>query len=251
MNVVRAKAHIYMLVVSLALSGLCFFGENRAVAADGEFEGYDIRVIRPKFMSKRGRFELGGQLTTVMNQVFIYTYLATGIIDYHFTETLALEVAGAYGFSIDKEDKRILEDEFQIQTQILRTEYLLNGALLWTPVYGKYQLSSGEVIYFDTFLTVGGGLTGIRYLYEQCGADNVAQGQAAPEKPAPATFSYPGLTFGIGQKFFMSRSWALRWDARDQLFFYNEGDGSCTPEAGGETKPHQNITLQLGASTFF
>ena len=59
---------------------------------------------------------------------------------YHFSEALGLEVAGSYGISIDKNDKTLLKEEFDINTIILRTEYIVSGALLWTPVYGKFKL---------------------------------------------------------------------------------------------------------------
>ena len=93
---------------------------------------------------------------------------------YHFSEALGLEVAGSYGISIDKNDKTLLKEEFDINTIILRTEYIVSGALLWTPVYGKFQTDEGSLIYFDTFLSFGGGLTGIDYQYdhyndEKCG----------------------------------------------------------------------------------
>ena len=103
-----------------------------AASAAEQFEKYEIRVIRPKYFAKTGRMETGAQLSVVMNQSFIYTYLATGLLDYHFSETLALEGALAYGFSIDKDDKRTLDSNFKIKTQILRTQYFMEGGLLYT-----------------------------------------------------------------------------------------------------------------------
>ena len=249
---VKPNRFIRLLVTIFVAQTLLLF--PKTAQAEGGFEDYEIRVIYPKFIQKRGRVEIGAQLTTVMNQVFIYTYMATGILNYHFTESLALELSGGYGFSLDKEDKRILEDEYEIQTQILRTQYSLNGGLLWTPVYGKYQLSSGRVVYFDTFVTLGGGLTGVEYLYEQCrtGDDDVNDENVVASKPPPTTKGYPGASIGIGQKFFISKSWGLRWDAKDNVFAYNAADGSCSPETTeGEQKLQNNITLQLGAMTFF
>src|SRR5690606_22637747 len=68
--------------------------------AQDSFNNYEIRVIRPKFMKKRGRIEMAGEMTLVMNQSFIYSLLATGLLDYHFSESLAIELGGSYGFSI-------------------------------------------------------------------------------------------------------------------------------------------------------
>jgi outer membrane beta-barrel protein len=220
--------------------------------AQGKFDAYEIRVIRPKYMTKRGRIELGGEMSLIMNQSFIYSLLATGLLDYHFTEMFALELGASYGFSIDKEDKRILKDEFGIQTQILRTQYIFSGSLLWTPIYGKTQLTSGRLVYFDSFLTAGAGMTGIDYNYEQCIPADAGNASGAPtDKPAQQTKGYPTFIMGIGQKFFLSRDFGLRWDLRDHFFQYEKGDGTCTPDTPQGKAVQQNVTLQLGASTFF
>lgn len=218
--------------------------------AEGRFDGYEIRVIRPKYMTKRGRAELGGEGLLIMNQSFIYTFMMSGILDYHLSEMFAIEAGGAYGFSVDKEDKRILDDEFDIKTQILRTQYIFNGGLLWTPIYGKTQLTSGRVVYFDSFLTFQAGMTGINYTYEQC-ITPPADKPDLPQKPAAQTKGYPTGIIGFGQKYFLSQSSGLRWDVRDYIFSYEKGDGTCTPEVAIGTEAHNNITLQLGASTFF
>src|SRR5690606_3852451 len=111
--------------------------------------------IRPRYFAKRQRLELGTQGLVVTNQTFIYTYMLSGILTYHFSEQLGLELMGAWGSSVDKEDKNTLDSSFNIKTQIVRSKTMLIGNALWTPIYGKYQLSSGRLIYFDTFLSVG------------------------------------------------------------------------------------------------
>lgn len=233
------------------------FAAVPAIAQVGDFSGYEIRVIRPKFMSKRNRVELGGQGFMIMNQSFIYTFMASGILDYHFSEMFAIEMAGSYGFSIDKEDKRILEgSDFNIKTQIIRTQYIFNGGLLWTPIYGKTQLPSGDMVYFDSFLTLQGGMTGVEYTYEQCiipPSDSIGgQGEDPTAKPAARTVGYPTALIGFGQKYFLSQTFGLRWDVRDYIFSYPKADGSCNPE-GAEpgSGTHMNVTVQFGASTFF
>lgn len=239
-------------LLGLCLMGLAAFsGATPAAAELGDFKGYEIRVIRPRYMAKRNRMELGGQGTLIMNQSFIYTLMATGLLDYHFSEMFALELGMSYGFSIDKEDKRILEDEYEINTQILRTQYIFGGGLVWTPIYGKTQLPSGQVVYFDSFLTFQGGMTGIQYTYEQCIVPPADKADELAGKPAEQTKGYPTFTMGFGQKYFLSQTLSLRWDVRDYLFQYEKGDGSCTPDVPIGTGIHQNITLQMGAATFF
>ena len=239
------------LVLTTAATGL-FAPRARAEDAGGSFNAYEIRVIRPKYMAKRGRVELGAQGALIMNQSFIYTLMLSGMLDYHFSEMFAFEAGGSYGFSIDKDDKRILNDEFDIKTQILRTQYIANGGLLWTPIYGKTQLTSGRVVYFDSFLTIEGGLTGIDYQYDQCIVPtDPVKAKDSPPQPPRQTKSYPTGVVGFGQKYFLSQNAGLRWDVRDYIFSYEKGDSTCTPEIPIGAEIHQNITLQLGASTFF
>lgn len=240
---------ILKLTVSLLLAGCVFSYAQEGKAEAGDFGGYEIRVIRPRYMAKRNRIELGGQAGLIMNQSFIYTLMLSGTLDYHFTEMFALEVGAGKGFSIDKEDKRILKDEFEITTSLLPTDYTFNGGLLWTPMYGKTQLPSGYLVYFDNFISLQGGMTGIKYEYERCKPENSSsKTQFTP--PAPTTKSYPSGNVGFGQKFFISQSTSIRWDARANIFSYDRADGECAPSEPS-TALQTNMMLQFGASTFF
>jgi outer membrane beta-barrel protein len=226
-----------------------------ALAAEEDlFEKYEIRVIRPRYFAKRKRIELGTQLNIVMNQTFIYSYLMSGIVSYHFTEWLAFEINGAYGISVDKDDKKILAKDFDIKTQILRPKYLFTGSLIYTPIYGKYQTMSGGVIYFDTFLSAGAGMTGVEYLYDHCTPlDQIPadRRETAKAPPAERTVGYPTLGVGIGQKFYVNKRDSIRWDVRNTMFNYAQVDGACDPDGVTGSSLHQNVTMQLGVSRFF
>ncbi len=230
------------------------FLESLLHAEEDRFKKFEIRVIRPKFFQKKQRLELGTQFITVTNQTFIYTYLASGILDFHFNESLAIEATGAYGFSFDKQDKTVLKDNFKISTVILRTKYFFESALVYTPIYGKYQLSSGKLIYFDTFLTAGGGMTGVEYLYDHCKQPGDIPDASVPitTPPAPQTKTYPGGVLGIGQRFFLDKHRAIRWDLKDHIFSYSRVDGACDPTTALDTGSglQQNITIQIGMSYF-
>ena len=127
------------------------------------FKDVEIRVIRPRYFTKAKRFELGAGMNMIMNESFIYTFLATGLATYHFTETWSIEAMGAFGLSFDKNDKRILFDKFDIRTEIIRTLYQMEAMIQYTPIYGKWQFGSGRLIYFDTFIEAGGGMTGVNW----------------------------------------------------------------------------------------
>jgi outer membrane beta-barrel protein len=217
------------------------------------FKNVEIRVIRPRFFNKAKKIELGVQFTSIMNESFIYTFLATGLVGYHFNESWAMEFAGAYGLNLDKEDKRVLFDEFGIKTKIFRTVYTAEANLQWTPIYGKWQTSSGRLIYFDTYLSVGGGMSGIEWKFSDfCTEPNADVATNAAPIPDDTTQTYPTFLFGLGQRYFVSKDTAWRWDIRNHSLMYQKEDSACDPaveESGAGI--HNNITLQFGASKFF
>lgn len=227
--------------------------DDLAKAEDNKFENYEIRVIRPKAFSKRKRFELGIYTGPIIGQTFINTVLLGIDATYHFSEQWGLELNGAYGLSIDKEDKRILKEDFDISTLILRTEFMAGVNLLYAPIYGKYQLTSGKLIYFDTFLSAGAGMTGVRYNYDQCvNPDELdpAARENAPIPPDPKVVTYPSIVLGGGQRYFLSKKDTLKWNVRMNMFSYDVGDGDCRQEPI-KTNLNQDIQMTFGYSRYF
>lgn len=213
----------------------------------GRFEKFEIRVIRPKYFTKKGKFEVGAQFVAIMNETFIYTFMASGILSYHFAENLGVSMSLGAGFTIDKEDKRVLFDEFNIRTKIFRTRYNYILDLMYTPLYGKWSYSRNKVIYFDTFLEVGGGLTGIEWKKtDYCNPDQVL-GDIEDR-----TVPYPTFNVGLGQRYFVSKSTAIRWDFKASRLFYNIADSECdsanTNVSGSGS--HDSILVQIGLSRF-
>jgi outer membrane beta-barrel protein len=247
----RHKA--YKAIAFLLLGALLPAVSSLNLDAQEKFDDYEVRVIRPKYFQKGGRFELGAQFSAIMNETFVYTYMASGLMTFHFNESFALEAQGSYGFSIDREEKEILKNQFDIRTQIFRTSYTLEGALLWTPIYGKWQLPSGRLIYFDTFLSAGGGLNGIFWDYKDFCVQTKDSAGLLSTIPTNKTSAYPTFSFGLGQRYFINKSVSVKWDLRNHTIMYNTADTSCDPSgtAQGGTDTHNNITMQLGASKFF
>ncbi len=222
------------------------------------FKDTEIRVIRPRYFNKAKRFELGAAMTAIMNESFIYTFMATGIATFHFTEELALEASLSYGLNVDREDKRVLFDEFDIKTQIFRTQYLAELALQYTPIYGKWQLPSGRLIYFDTYITAGLGQTGINWKYTDFCEAPKADDPSAEALPKNQVKGYPTFMVGAGQRYFVNKTTAYRFEFKFHRFLYNELDAECSPikaKADGaqfaSDAPHDVITLLLGISRFF
>lgn len=212
------------------------------------FSETEIRVIRPRYFTKRKRFELGTKLQSVMNESFIYTFLGEFVAGYHFNEYFAVEGDFAYGTSIAKENKRILFDEFDINTSIKRTQYIMAGNLVVTPVYGKWQLPDGDLIYFDTFFDIGVGQTGIDWQY----SDFCEKATASdPPLPPDTTIAYQTILLGVGQRYYISKDSAVRWDIKGHFITYNGRDELCNPTAAEDSSArHESITFAIGMSRF-
>lgn len=209
--------------------------------ADETFDDFEIRVIRPRYFVKRQRFEIGAQFSAITNQTFVYTYLLGANIGYHFTEQVGAEFMGAYGFSMEKTEQQLLDKDFDINTQIATTERYYGASIQWTSMYGKYQLRSGRLVYFDTFLSGGGGMIGIRQRYNHCGDASTR---------SASVFDYPYFEVGLGQRFFVSKADSLRWDLKGQMFAVNSADAACVEGVEGENFFSPNISLHLGYGRF-
>lgn len=231
-----------MRAVATALCAVSLLVHATGSIAEPQFDRYEIRVIRPRYFVKAAKVELGVGTSFVMNQSFIYSYLATGVLTWHFNEALALEGQFAYGSSFDRSEKRILHDDFDINTVVLRTESMASGRISWTPSYGKYHLTESKVVYFDTFVTAGLGTTGVRYRFDHCEDPGTA--------PPARVRQYQTFVIGLGQRHFISKSSSFRIGGELQRFTYENVDADCQGSTTPGSKTNDNVILYLGWSKF-
>ena len=225
--------------------------------ADERFKNFEIRVIRPKYFTKSSAFELGIQIGAIVNDPFLYTFHSHLNLTYHLTEGLGFELSGAYGLSLDRVEKTVLEDKFSIRPNLYRPQHFGGGALVWTPVYGKFQISGNRLAYFDFFILAGGGVTGIQYRLNDCGINTVTAAQKATQSPPTSKVSnYMTGQVGGGQKIFLNKKSALRWDFISQIFPANSSDSICASTSGKASASQSreikmSILIKLGFSRFF
>lgn len=224
-------------------------------AADSRFSHYEIRVIRPRHFVKSGTFEVSGGLMNLTNQSFVYSLLGVAGAGWHFDESWAIELQGAYGSSFDKSDKRLLSDRFNINTVVLRTESLLNARLSFTPAYGKVNLPDGDIIYFDTYFSAGVGSTGVRYSYDHCDKPSDYPSDVAariPEPPTERTVAYQTGILGAGQRWFTGEHSSVKVGLDFQRFLYAPSDGSCAPSEPDDAQQfHDNVFLFAAWAKYF
>lgn len=212
-----------------------------------EARDYKINVIRPRYFVKKNRLELASDAHVVMNETFTYTFMFSAMAAFHLTEYLAIGVDSSLGINYKKSDAKLLKENFDINISTIYTKYNVNTSLIWSPVYGKYQLSSGKLIYFDTYFAGGGGLSGV----------NIVQ----PSKTKGADdkhilLSCMAASFGVGQRFYLNKHVSLKWQIRDLIVRLDQADQSCMPnKANKENRKLQRyfyhtIMFQAGASYF-
>lgn len=236
-NLCKLKLKIIFSFVVLFFSSFIFAD----LGIDELFKSEEIRVIRPRYFNKSQRLELGSQAISIINQTFSYTFMGSATVVYHLNERWAGELFGSYGFDIDKEDKVLLGSApFNINTQISTPKYFAGSSILWTPMYGKYQLASDSLIYFDSFVSIGGGASGIEHNFLHC---------KTVEKESEI-FTYPFFSVGIGQRYFLSQNSSLRWDIKSFQPLVNSSDTECSENSETNYQIIQNITVNLGYAYF-
>lgn len=239
--------HVFFSILGFSFFPIFVFSQE--MQTDGNLqrdEPVEIQVIRPRFFSKIHRLEFGLEGVLVANQPFVYTYMVSGIAVYHLNEYVGFEANFEYGISSDKEEKTILTSDFGIKTEIDRIQSMTLAGLTLTPIYGKYQLGEGRLLYFDTFFTVGGGLTGVDYHYDHC---TVSSTYSAPD---PRVVQYPTVYAGLGQRYFVGKNSSIRYDIRTHFFSKNGADSSCDSNvADTSASVSQVVTMQVGYSYYF
>jgi outer membrane beta-barrel protein len=212
------------------------------VALAQDFSDYEIRVIKNKFFTKKYRLEVDVGLGGVMNQSFHYSYLAMAGIGFHLSETFGLHAEGGYALNQNKEACDLLGKDFQINPLINEMQTYYGAYLSYTPIYGKYQLGSGDVLYFDWFFSAGGGLAAVRQRQGGCGGEEI-------EENTEAWATNPQFNIGTGQRYFLGTNTALIWTLRMLMF-------QPAPAPGSEAQPSllgdgiQNVILSLGLGYF-
>lgn len=213
---------------------LLFSPFARAETSNAQFKDVEIRVIRPKYFQKSMRLEIGASIAAVMNKSYTYTYLPSAKLGLHINEWLELFGEGKIGLTINKSDCTELGTKFSIEPVVDEIDQMYGGGVTVTPIYGKYQLSSGDVVYFDWFLIAGGGLAAMKQREQGCKPRTGDE----PLKP-PTPYSPVQFNFGTGQRYFLSKNAALNWYLRDFII------------SGLKGGMNQSVTLSFGASYFF
>ena len=214
-----------------------------------------------------GRFELSPALGLSFRDAFFTKVMFGAALTYHFTETFAASLRGAYMLSLvsgsaqlctqpGSQSGRPAECHAPTMTQLTQDAdgtarnkayglmtFLGTIDLEWAPLYGKVALFAENVLYFNMYGLAGPALV----VYGPSAAVTV------------------GGNLGLGFRFAINRWLAVRLELRDTL--YNEvgwpevvvrdADGRVvkksdgTPQTEAPQSLRNQLTAELGLSFFF
>jgi outer membrane beta-barrel protein len=143
---------------------------------------------------KQGRHELTVQGGYYVSDLLDGTFVVGLAYTYHLTEDAGIEASFGYSQVRSSVASRLEQDRGVTILPKQDRVYLVFTDLVWSPVHGKMRVFADSIIHFDIFGAAGVGII-----------DNATSFGAAGQ-------------FGLGAKVFLSKSWAVRLDVRDQLY---------------------------------
>ena len=224
----------------LILASVSFTTSQAAKKTDsqGGYERSIEAVVRNKYFYKTNKLELGITGGVMPYDSLVNHYMGGARLDWHLSDHYGWEVIDAQfafpsltGFVTDLAREKGLSN---VQTSQLK--YLVTTNLLLSPLYGKIRFFGSQVLYFDIYLVVGGGVANTKTVK----LSSSASGTAATETEVRSGME-PLVDFGLGIKVFMNDSLGLIFDFRDYLTF---------TEVYGSKKPRSNFSVFAGLSFF-
>ena len=166
---------------------------------------------------KQGRHELTLQGGYYVSDLLDGTFIVGGAYTYHITEDFGVEASFGYSRVRSSIAQRLEQDRAVTVLPKQDRVFLIFTDLVWSPVHGKFRLFADSIVHFDLYGVAGVGVI-----------DNSTSFGAAGQ-------------LGLGSRIWLSPSWALRIDVRDQLY---------RQQILTENQFVQDISLTLGISVF-
>jgi outer membrane beta-barrel protein len=131
---------------------------------------------------------------------------------YHFSDSFAWQIGRfLYSYNVATGLQNQLTRDFGVNpTAFPQTNWIAGSDVMWTPIYGKFAWLNGSVAHFEIY-----GLLGLSVANQRISSD-IAAGTTS-------TTFLPGLDFGIGWRFYITKSVSLRFEVTDNLLFGSGG----------------------------
>ncbi len=189
-----------------------------------------VRVIEQTYFVKKARPEISLQGGLLLNETYLTTGRITGKAGFYFNDFWGVELSGAAITASDNAEKEALGNlrypsksdptkEVGIEPEINQIHSSFDLAAIFVPIYGKVSLLSKAILYSDLFFTAGVGLS------------QTDQGGKV------------AFTTGIGQHYFVTKSWSIRLDFKNYAFWESK-------KALDTDYLRSSVSFSLGASVF-
>jgi outer membrane beta-barrel protein len=240
-------------LLALAVLGTLLLSPTPASAADDRVVETRASTrggspVLNKFFVKARRFEIDAPIIGYLSNNPFISDLTLGFgLAYHIDERVAVELMGSYGvlgflpdnrgarFGFPSESqanfKKIVDaavglvsqDDFRLET--VDPELMASVSALWSPMYGKINPFGLAVINLDFFFYAGAGiLTELvkmakwdRALFQAASAEGIGLQRAVNDPNQQRNKLSAQVNLGGGLKIYITRSFALRIDARFML----------------------------------
>lgn len=222
----------------------------RVAAAQTKADAFAGKIppVSGQLFRKAGRLELGLGGDVSINDAFFTKYFGGLELAYHLTESFALSLHGAGGFTtatgsaVVCSAKTGCSDASEVQMRQVpgRIRGLAALGVAWSPVYGKLNVLAEKVAHFD--LAVLGGVDFVAHDEVLSRAHAlVLEAEGADPK---LTTTY-GFHVGLGARLFLYESMAVRLVVKDLVYAVK------VPNNGSENDWQHQLFTEVGLSFFF
>lgn len=133
---------------------------------------------------------------------------------FHFSDAWGFEARGAYSVDFDTGLKSQLLQLGTQPTSFQQTRLFLTGDVIWSPIYIKGTLTNTSVMHGELYFALGGGA-----FEEVTTGGNLGN-------------FYPAPNFGAGLRIFLSKTFSVRLDVRDNVLIDKNFDNVLDASLG-------------------
>ncbi len=235
MNAVRATSTLAVLAALAA-------GAAPARASEADAFEDKVQPVSGRLYRKAGRFEIGPSVSLSFLDPFFSKVSAGAKIGYHLSERWSVHASFGYHWASPTGSTTLCRagqgcapaTEAQLWQVPGEIEMTAGAEVGFSLLYGKLNLVAEQVLHFD--FSVLAGADWIRYR-------EVLAGAAVEGGARPGTASSPGGHLGLGTRIFVTRSVALRAEAK--WYVYRADVGNL-----GSAQFQNQFLAELGISLF-
>lgn len=212
-----------------------------SVKDDYDFSWLDpdkkIYVVQNRKYEKRHKAEFGLNGGIGFGEPYRNSLVFMPRLSYYFNESWGLSAIANFASIGENNNFRSLKSVSSVIPTVRDTTSWEGLSLLWIPFYAKINVFN-KILYVDWQFELGGSMA----------TSEIDLNTSASGSANVSTDSYVGFYWGTGQKFFLSREWAIRWDLIGMYY------SAPTARAGallGSNETKDNYYFTLGASVTF